>query len=259
MDKKKNSELIKLLKASEEVLGLPICFHDKLNESDLPVRYKFHSTLPCKGVKKVAEKECVAFDVGKIRRELAMYPEGKLYKCPFNFLQLAAPVFSDNIFTGVLFAGPCTTSKKSKAPSLTVVPDKVWLNKRLPVLCAVAAKISEILNTKDKNKRDDRRGIITNYLMDNFDKPVFLSDIAVVLNVSESRCSHLIKELFTDNLPNIINNIRLKSSTGLLLTTDFNITEVARFCGFPDPNYFTKLFKKAFKLTPMQYRKKFKK
>lgn len=50
---------------------------------------------------------------------------------------------------------------------------------------------------------------------------------------------------------------RLNRGAGLLAPTDRTITEIAYSCGFRESNYFCKLFRRKFFLSPQEYRRKF--
>ena len=49
--------------------------------------------------------------------------------------------------------------------------------------------------------------------------------------------------------------LRLKKAIELMADGNNNISEIAYEVGFSDPNYFSKVFKKAYQLTPSEYRK----
>ena len=51
-----------------------------------------------------------------------------------------------------------------------------------------------------------------------------------------------------------INDIRLKKSIELLRTNTLNITEIAIKCGFNDANYFSRIFKRKFGVSPLKYK-----
>lgn len=55
---------------------------------------------------------------------------------------------------------------------------------------------------------------------------------------------------------NFIRKIRLKRAVQLMKTNEYRISEIAYNVGFQDPKYFTKIFKKEFKMTPSEYIKK---
>lgn len=263
MSKKATPKIYNFIKSAENIIGLPLCFHDMLNESGLPLEYRTHSTHACRfyKYKENHERECINFDVKEVRKKIIVNPEGMILKCPFGFWQIAVPVFKYEAFVGVLFAGPCFLQNKKnvKIDQAFKIPVSTYnlseLKKRQVVLSALALKLGNILKGKVRPKKKNRSEIINNYIMENYEREICLNEIAKLINISESRCSHLIKEIFGCSLPNLVNFIRLKAAAELLQTTDFNITEVSRFSGFTDSNYFTKLFKKQFSVTPSQYRK----
>lgn len=51
-----------------------------------------------------------------------------------------------------------------------------------------------------------------------------------------------------------LTNLRIEKSKHLLHNSAKNISEIAWACGYKDPNYFSRLFKKQTKTTPRQYR-----
>lgn len=52
-----------------------------------------------------------------------------------------------------------------------------------------------------------------------------------------------------------IRQTRMKQATRLLVSTDLSVQDISNMVGVPDANYFVKLFKKEYSLTPTQYRK----
>ncbi|SFG68575.1 helix-turn-helix transcriptional regulator [Oribacterium sp. WCC10] len=57
-------------------------------------------------------------------------------------------------------------------------------------------------------------------------------------------------------LTDYIHSIRIRRATMLLNSTDNTIQDIAEQCGFPDSNYFTRIFKKVKGISPNEYRKK---
>jgi YesN/AraC family two-component response regulator len=56
---------------------------------------------------------------------------------------------------------------------------------------------------------------------------------------------------FTDYL----NNVRIKVSKDLLISTNLSLLDISLYSGFEDQSYFTKVFKKIESCTPKEYRK----
>jgi AraC-like DNA-binding protein len=56
------------------------------------------------------------------------------------------------------------------------------------------------------------------------------------------------------SLTNYVNQKRMELAANLLSHSDKQIQEIADACGILDANYFIKLFKKQYGITPSQYR-----
>lgn len=88
-----------------------------------------------------------------------------------------------------------------------------------------------------------------------FHQDISLSDLANELAVSKN---YLIKRFKAeDGMTPIqyLTKFRLKRAAMLLAEHTLSIQDIADVVGIPDSNYFTKLFKKSFHMTPQQYRK----
>ena len=55
-------------------------------------------------------------------------------------------------------------------------------------------------------------------------------------------------------LTDYVNKKRIDNAVFLLNSTKMQIQTVAQYCGIPDVNYFTKLFKRYIGKTPKEYR-----
>lgn len=90
----------------------------------------------------------------------------------------------------------------------------------------------------------------------NFDVSADLSlkATAEYLNVNASYLSTLFKKETGYTLTNYVNKKRMEQAAFLLSTTVQSISAIAQQCGILDENYFTKLFKRHYQMTPSQYR-----
>ncbi len=87
---------------------------------------------------------------------------------------------------------------------------------------------------------------------------ITINDIANELNITESyMISQFKKE--TGQTPAVyLRQIRLKQAANLLISTNDEIQKISGCVGIPDANYFVKLFKAEFEMTPGAYRKRYK-
>lgn len=81
-----------------------------------------------------------------------------------------------------------------------------------------------------------------------------LKALANYLNVNASYLSNLFRKETGDTLTNYVNKRRMEYASHLLQSTPHSISTIAQACGILDDNYFTKLFKKHYKLTPTKFR-----
>ena len=90
----------------------------------------------------------------------------------------------------------------------------------------------------------------------NFDITADLSlkTTASYLKVNASYLSTLFKKETGYTLTNYVNKKRMEHAAFLLSTTAQSVSSIAQQCGILDENYFTKLFKRHYQVTPSQYR-----
>lgn len=93
------------------------------------------------------------------------------------------------------------------------------------------------------------------WLDEHFMEEVTLEDLAAQLFVSPWHLSRLFKEETSYNFKEYLLRLRLGESQSRLAFTDDSVTEIAYACGFNDPAYFTRAFKKLIGMSPAGYRK----
>lgn len=81
-----------------------------------------------------------------------------------------------------------------------------------------------------------------------------LKAMSSLLNVNSSYLSTLFKKETGTTLTEYVNRKRIEHALFLLNSTNMQIQVIAQYCGIPDVNYFTKIFKKIIGQTPKEYR-----
>ncbi len=97
---------------------------------------------------------------------------------------------------------------------------------------------------------------VLTYININYNQDITLDELAKKSGYSKSRFSHIFSSLTGTSPMKYQNSIRLKASAEMLLSTKNPISEIALGCGFSDPLYYSKLFKKEYGISPTEYRKK---
>lgn len=95
---------------------------------------------------------------------------------------------------------------------------------------------------------------IVTYIKENYEKPIGLADAAEYIRLSENHLSTLFKEVTGINFLQYLNGYRLNMAIDMMKEGGVNISEIAPKCGFQNPGYFAKIFKRYFGMTPTQFR-----
>lgn len=92
------------------------------------------------------------------------------------------------------------------------------------------------------------------YIDANLSGDLSLPTLAGLLTVTPGYLSTIFHRETGHTLAQHIADHRMKAALQLLTTTRLQVQTIAGLCGFADPNYFGKLFKRFYGLTPLQYR-----
>lgn len=108
-------------------------------------------------------------------------------------------------------------------------------------------------NTNLKSSDHFRR--INEYIMQNFQEEISLTDMASVANMGVTTLCNFFKEHYRVTFVEYLNTIRVGHACKLLSEKDMNVVEVAYECGFNNLANFNRQFKKFKQVTPSEYRK----
>lgn len=108
------------------------------------------------------------------------------------------------------------------------------------------------LSASDRNFLNKVESII----QENISDPDLNPDkLAAEIFKSRSQLNRKIKQISDYSASAFIMQIRLEKSSQLLRDDEKLISEIALECGFDDPNYFSRAFKRTYKMSPSQFRK----
>ena len=82
-----------------------------------------------------------------------------------------------------------------------------------------------------------------------------LSDIAAEMFVSTSTLSRIFKKSTGMYFADYVMRLRVRTSLGLLRSSDMNLTQIAMNCGFSTSSAFNRSFKKVMGIMPSEYRR----
>lgn len=101
-----------------------------------------------------------------------------------------------------------------------------------------------------------RLQIMMQYIHENYTHDISLDDIACYAGISKSTVLNLFRKYLHITPIDYLIHYRLKEAALLLVKTEKKIATISDEAGFHNVDYFCRLFKKHYCLTPTQYRKK---
>ena len=126
------------------------------------------------------------------------------------------------------------------------------------------AKMFEDIS-KERGRRINYEGISAKFRFDDLRSLIFqnpkqwsIETMAKHVNLSRSRFSTKYKELFNVTPNDDLTYAAMLYANRLLSTTDLLVSDIAYECGFTSPDYFIRLYKKHYNMTPGSYRKQIK-
>ncbi len=119
-------------------------------------------------------------------------------------------------------------------------------------------KILKIIFSVAVPKRDAEGRTIhfaADYIKEHFSEKILVSDIAEHSNTSESNLYAAFKRNFGISPIAYLNNYRLSMAAEYLADSELSVNRIAEAVGFSDPLYFSKAFRRAYSISPREYRR----
>jgi two-component system response regulator YesN len=96
---------------------------------------------------------------------------------------------------------------------------------------------------------------VINYIRDNYNKNITLSEAANLVGVTPEYLSKLFYQKINVNFVVFLRNFRISIAKRMILSGKYRIQDVADHVGFKDPKYFNKVFKSVCGISPSEYKK----
>ena len=205
--------------------------------------------------------------------KVSLKPEVCLYKCCFGLYEAVAPLYVLGNIVGYLMMGQSIdgspgsketliqnacriTSDRCKiieaANSVYVCDqDKILSCMKILDICAQYITLSNrfYLNKSDISDK------IKEYLDENYSQNITIESICLKFFCSRTNIMTAFKTNFGVGIIEYLTHVRIQTAKLLLGSTLKSIKEIAESCGYPDQNYFSKVFSKQCGMTPTAYRK----
>jgi AraC-like DNA-binding protein len=92
------------------------------------------------------------------------------------------------------------------------------------------------------------------YIRINYDRPITTSKVAHALGYNADYLGRIYRKVYGCTLTQAIHHRRISEACDYLLDSKMTIEQIAQKCGFKDPDYFRRIFRRHIQLSPSDYR-----
>lgn len=129
----------------------------------------------------------------------------------------------------------------------TIMGQEIYLMDFIDTACEAIAE-----DRKDRYSRPFKH--IDQYLRSHYNEQLSVEQVARIINLNTKYFSQLCKSYFGSTFLEYLTSIRMEKAKQLLLTGDYTIREVAEMTSFSDGNYFSRVFRQTFGVSPSSFR-----
>ena len=97
---------------------------------------------------------------------------------------------------------------------------------------------------------------ISAYLERNFSRKIYLEELLKLTGMSRATLMRHFHAAFGVTPIAYLQRVRLKNAAHLLINSQYSLQEISMKTGFPSDSYFFRAFRKAYAVTPIEYRRK---
>lgn len=95
------------------------------------------------------------------------------------------------------------------------------------------------------------------YIRINYARPLTTSKVAEAVGYNPDYLGRIYREVYGCTITEAIHRRRIHVACDRLLDTELTIEQIAQKCGFSDPDYFRRLFRRYMQISPSDYRKEY--
>ena len=114
-------------------------------------------------------------------------------------------------------------------------------------------------NVMHQHSSDESLGRVMDYLSRHYSEVIRLSEVAEVVNMSESSFCRFFKQHTSKSFIDFLTDIRLGAASRALIDSSLSIAEIGYDCGFNNLSNFNRIFKKKKGVTPSEFRDNYRK
>ncbi len=156
-------------------------------------------------------------------------------------------------------ATPLNEPEKDILDSLSSLPENTPIEiKRLLIDALIRLTLEHLKNDNGRNmtKADATWERINLFLQANFHQRISRNTVAEAVNVNPCYISKLFSERAKETFNDRLRRLKMEYAAKLLLNTDLTLDEITLRCGYQSTPSMVSIFKKLYKTTPGEFRRK---
>lgn len=129
-----------------------------------------------------------------------------------------------------------------------------------PLMLSLLNLCRSVVTTRPDTRRPRAEFLyhsICNWVQDNYAQPLSRESVASFFNITPNHLSKLFAQNGTMSFVEYVRWVRMAKARIILQKYHLSISEVAQRCGYHDSDYFCRLFRRQFGLTPGDYSARF--
>lgn len=197
----------------------------------------------------------------------------QIHVCHAGLIDIAIPIIYDSSIIGYIILGQIKGDMdfekiKDYVKDLSVDYTKleeyynilpVFDEDKIKSISAIAVMLTKYILFENLLKPTQTQSITSaiNYINENLNKDITVSDIAREVHLSKSYLYKVFHNNFNCTISEYVNRKRIEQASALLIETNLSVEEIANKVGFVNIAYFSRLFKKTKGSSPLKFRKNY--
>lgn len=195
-----------------------------------------------------------------------------LYRCHAGLMEATIPLVDNHVVIGYLMFGQIADCSDPQLLAAQLkyhlknhgIPADFDTTEGIPMKTneqiQAAAKIMEactmyaLLNQTVSLRREHFSNELRTFLTEHMSEPLNSHSIAQSMGISRSKLYQQCQQYLDMGVTEYLRTLRMEQSQTLLRDTDIPITQIADMVGFEDYNYFCRVFRQQYGISPKKFR-----
>ena len=197
-----------------------------------------------------------------------------IYRCHMGLTEVIIPILQNDEIIGYLMFGQIAETKKQydikqRIFSATSDPDfrarlcdilnetETYPQEKIHNCINILKIMIDYMNLSYVIQKNDETIFyrVKKYILDHLSQPILQKDICQNIGISSGTLYKTVQKNTGQNPTSFIRTVKLEHAKRLLKTTSLSVSQIAEAIGFPDVNYFIRIFRQEVGVPPLRYRK----